>query len=233
MRDRRVEDIVSFYDALQRLEARTGKRRLAECHGRLDWPQRGVYFFFEPGELRLGSGPGPRVVRVGTHALAEGASSSLWRRLSQHRGTGAGKGNHRGSIFRLLVGEAMLARESRLLPSWGLGRTIREAAARLHRPVEKVRAEEAGLEAAVSQHIGAMEFLWLDVADEAGPESERGTIERNSIALLSDFDRVPVDAPSLGWLGRFSGRALVRQSGLWNSNHVRESYDPSFLRLIH
>jgi len=156
----------------------------------------------------------------------------LWGRLSQHRGTGAGKGNHRGSIFRLLVGEAMLAREGRSLPSWGLGGAIRQGAARLQRAVEIVRAEEAGVEAAVSEHIGAMEFLWLDVADEAGPGSDRGTIERNSIALLSNFERPSVDPPSAAWLGRFSSRELVRRSGLWNSNHVRESYDASFLRRI-
>lgn len=30
-----------------------GLRHLAASHGRLEWPQRGVYFFFEDGELRI------------------------------------------------------------------------------------------------------------------------------------------------------------------------------------
>ena len=46
----------------------------------------GVYFFHEPGEERLDTGVGPRIVRVGTHALKIGSSTKLWTRLSQHKG---------------------------------------------------------------------------------------------------------------------------------------------------
>ena len=71
----------------------------------MDWPKRGVYFFFKPGETRRDGTP--RVVRVGTHALKTGSGTSLWDRLSKHRGNLAGRspgaGNHRGSIFRLHV----------------------------------------------------------------------------------------------------------------------------------
>src|SRR5690242_13971991 len=103
--DRRA-DLIRFYEILGTLEKKVGgKRTLAECDGRMPWPRRGVYFFFEPGEVRSDSGGGPRVVRVGTHALANGSTTTLWRRLSQHRGSKrSGGGNHRGSIFRLLVG---------------------------------------------------------------------------------------------------------------------------------
>jgi hypothetical protein len=55
-----------------------------------------VYFFREAGETRCDSGNGPRIVRVGTHALKAGSSTKLWTRLSQHRGKSAGGGNHRG-----------------------------------------------------------------------------------------------------------------------------------------
>src|SRR5579859_6253932 len=106
--DRRT-DLVRFYHLLASLEVYVGgKRRLAECDGHMAWPRRGVYFFFEAGECRTDSGDGPRVVRVGTHALAAGAQAKLWTRLAQHRGIkGSGGGNHRGSIFRLLVGTAI------------------------------------------------------------------------------------------------------------------------------
>jgi hypothetical protein len=81
-------DLVRFYEILTALEAEVGaKRWLAECDGRMTWPQRGVYFFFEPGESRSDTGDGMRVVRVGTHALRPGARTTLWGRLSQHRGT--------------------------------------------------------------------------------------------------------------------------------------------------
>lgn len=67
--DRR-DDLIRFYALIDRLrEQGGGARRLADCSGRMNWPRRGVYFFFEDGEMRSDTGAGPRVVRVGTHAL--------------------------------------------------------------------------------------------------------------------------------------------------------------------
>jgi hypothetical protein len=88
------------------------------------------------------------------------------------------------------------------------------------------------LECEVSEIIGAMPFLWLAVDDAPGAESLRGYVERNAIALLSNFDKAPLDAPSANWLGHSCGRERVRSSGLWNSNHVDERYDPAFLACL-
>ncbi len=167
----RINEVARFYDLLVRLERRCGgRRRLAECHGRMGWPRRGVYFFIEPGEHRSDSGVGDRVVRVGTHALTERSGTSLWQRLSQHRGSARhGGGNHRGSIFRLLAGSAIKARDG--------------------------------------------------TAD----------VERNAIALLSNFRKEPVDSPSESWVGHHSDRERVCLSGLWNNNHVEDACDPGFL----
>ena len=74
-----------------------------------------------------------------------------------------------------------------------------------------------------------MPFLSLAIDDDAGPGSKRGYIERNAIALVSNFGKTPLDPPSQLWLGRHSERERVRSSGLWNSNHVVEQYDPAFL----
>ena len=65
--------------------------------------------------------------------------------------------------------------------------------------------------------------------DEPGPNSLRGVIERNAIALLSNYQRPVMDPPSLGWLGSISNRSLVRGCGLWNQRHVEETHDPAFL----
>lgn len=215
----RTADLNRFYRLLQRLAAKTGGGvRLADATGRQSWPERGVYFFFEDGE---GREPGPpRVVRVGTHALASGSRSTLWGRLSQHRGkAGDRTGNHRGSIFRDLVGQAIMARDRQMVPSWGNGNSADRG----------VRDAEAHLERLVSAHIGAMKVLCLEVDDDPSPASLRGMIERNAIALLSNYSRPAIDPPSSCWLGNLSGREKVRRSGLWNNRHVDESYDPSFL----
>ena len=215
----------TFYGLLAELESRNGGRRLlGECHGRMDWPERGVYFFFEPGETRGRNPSAFRVVRVGTHALMSKSRTTLWKRISQHRGTANPfGGNHRGSIFRLLLGEALMARDPALqIDSWG-----RKSSATL-----AIRATERQHEALVSRYIGAMRLLFVSVPDVSGPESARGIIERNAIALLSNYRDATSDQPSANWLGRFSGRDRVRRSGLWHNNHVDEKYDRAFLGLL-
>jgi len=220
MEHQRLEHLRRFYSSIDRLETRIGgARSLVECSGRMDWPKRGVYFFRESGECRTDTGDGPRIVRVGTHALISGASTKIWTRLSQHKGQpSTGGGNHRGSIFRLVVGAALSNRDGHEFATWG-GKTASR----------DVRASERVLEREVSQVIGKMPFLWLSIEDEAGPQSLRGVIERNSIALLSNYNKPALDPPSQGWLGKRSDRQRVRDSVLWNSNHVDESYDPAFL----
>ena len=44
-----------FNDIMARLDRNVGKRKLAECNGRMGWPTRGVYFFFDEGEFRHSS----------------------------------------------------------------------------------------------------------------------------------------------------------------------------------
>ena len=216
----RLDHLEQFYTLLDKLEARLGgARQLKDCTGRLSWPTRGVYFFRETGQERTDSGGGPRVVRVGTHALKAGAVSTLWSRLRQHRGTAAtGGGNHRGSVFRWIVGAALIVKDGPDCPSWEKGRV----------PTE-VRKAEHPLEQVVSKAIGCMPFLWLPVEDEPGPQSERGYIERNAIALLSNRREQRLDPPSSTWLGLSCSKEKVQESGLWNSNHVDEDYEPAFL----
>ncbi|HUN49461.1 MAG TPA: hypothetical protein VMU42_00005, partial [Candidatus Sulfotelmatobacter sp.] len=172
------------------------------------------------GESRNQTGSGPRVVRVGTHALKDGSGTKLWTRLSQHKGQASnGGGNHRGSIFRLIVGAALIRRDKIVFPTWGSGASADR----------NTRAAEIDLERKVSEIIGRMSFLWLAIEDAAGPESHRGYIERNSIALLSNYHKTPFDAASDNWLGHHSDRERVRKSGLWNQNHVEQMYEPAFL----
>jgi hypothetical protein len=227
----RLSDLVRFYALLDKLKHRIGgTRTLAALDKFPDWPARGVYFFFEPLEVRKESGDGQRVVRVGTHALTAGSRSTLRQRLRQHRGQASGLGNHRGSIFRLLVGEALLARGNLPhCPSWGVKGDISRASDVLNVSCDTLAKAEAPIERAVSCYLSSMPFLWLDVDDEPGPKSRRGLIERNSIALLSNHQRPVLDPASPGWLGNTSNRPLVRGSGLWNQRHVKESHDPAFL----
>lgn len=222
----RQAHLEEFYGFLHELAVREGgPRRLAACTGRDGWPASGVYFFFEDGETRADGTN--RIVRVGTHGLRPTSNTTLWQRLRQHRGQAHGRkpggGNHRGSIFRQHVGTALIQRDGLpdgLLRSWTSNTSDPEWA-----------QEEDQLERAVSRHIGEMPFLWLAVPTRPDGTSERSYIERNSIALLSRLVG-GLDQPSTAWLGHHATSGKVRHSGLWNSNHVNEAYDPAFLRLL-
>ena len=107
-------------------------------------------------------------------------------------------------------------------PTWGNGSSA----------PRDIRDSELHLEKATSKLIGIMPFLWLGIDDEPGPDSLRGYIERNAIALLSNSDKEPFDPPSSGWLGHRCNRERVRTSGLWNQNHVDEQYDSAFLNKL-
>ena len=220
----RHADINRFYGVLkqiQRIEG--GFRYLRDCAGSSGWPARGLYFFFEEGEYRE-DGHSLRVVRVGTHALTDTSRTNLWGRLRSHKGQSDGRGNHRGSIFRKRIGQAILNQavrggEQTICPTWGRGQTAERT----------VREAEAFLEHEVSRRIGSMPFLWLSVDDAPGKASSRGTLERNCIGLLSNFEREGIDTPSPAWLGQSSEQDTIRKSGLWNTDHVKESYAPEFL----
>ncbi len=213
----RTADIDRFYELMESLAVRLGGPRiLRECSAGMKWPQRGVYFFFEGGETRSGSHFPHRVVRVGT-------STTLWKRLRQHLGSVTKEGgNHRVSAFRRLVGPALAQREDVPLPaSWRDKSKLSDAER------DARNREEASIEILVSRTIGAMPVLWIEVGDP-----QREMVERNAIALVSNYAEMGPDLPSLGWLGHHSDRKHVRRSGLWNIDHVDGGYDPAFLDLL-
>ena len=222
MNDSRLDHLDQFYSLMDTLDERLGGPRfLSECTAKSGWPSRGVYFFMESGEDRAGDDEEPRIVRVGTHAVSKGSRTKLWDRLSTHRGSeSTGIGRHRSSVFRLLVGTALIRRHGLVQPSWADGQSSAPKA---------VLDSERLLEMRVSAVIRDMPLLWLAVGDEASPERLRGYIERNSIALLSNFGKDPIDPPSASWLGHHCTREKVRLSGLWNRKHVDEEYEPQFL----
>lgn len=218
----RDRDVERLYQALRRLESGVGgKRVMSQCTGRQQWPDSGIYFFFEPEESRTNTTE-RRVVRVGTHRVGRGSKTKLWTRLRAHRGTRAGNGNHRGSIFRLHVGAAISARDADvMLPSWSVGQAADAT----------LRNSEAGLERRVSGHIGTMSVLCVAVEDEPGPASDRAYIERNVISLLVGKSG-PLDPPSEHWLGKFSPDERIRKSGLWNLNFLDYSYSSVALDVL-
>jgi hypothetical protein len=218
----RINKINQFYEMISDLRLHQGSVPLAEFAGARNLPNKGIYFFFETSEHRLLYRDHLRCVRIGTHAVSRNSQSTLWTRLRTHRGGADKRGNHRGSIFRLHVGAALLSRgDFPDLTSWGVDQTAPAA----------VREAEEFLEVKVSEYIGKMHVLWLCVPDEPGPDSDRSFIERNAIALLSG-PTGPLDLASRTWLGLYSPTKEIKRSALWNVNYVRDTYHPDFLSVF-
>ncbi|USZ77197.1 hypothetical protein NGM07_07665 [Halorussus vallis] len=108
-------------------------------------------------------------------------------------------------------------------PHWGEGSSAKR----------ERRLGELEMERRVSDYLRNLPFLWLNVDDEPSADSQRAYIEQNTIALLSNYQRDAVDARADDWLGKHSRSQKIRDSGLWNVNHVDEEYEPDFLDALH
>ena len=214
----RLKDVKRFYEILKKLEYRVGKPKILANYSRSSlqrcWPTGGVYFFMENGEKKSESGEGLRVVRIGL-------SGALWHRLNRHRS--------KSSSFRTDVGSALI---NNLINKHEINysyytkwRNRNESSTIKNDPAIKK------LETCVTKTIGEMPFLCLKVDNE----DLRDDIESNSIALLSNFRRKTIDAPSNTWLGCHCTdkhdkiKDKVKESGLWNSEYVGDDYNPEFL----
>jgi len=162
-----------------------------------------------------------KIMRIGTHAVSKGSSSSLWQRLKNHKGKEDLGGNHRGSIFRLHVGAALIKREGLNCPSWGIGQHA----------TDEIKALETDVEKRVSEYIRSLMILYLRVEDPPSKTSDRAYIEQNIIALLSG-PIGPVDIAQESWLGYYCPNPAVGRSSLWNVEYTDMDYDPSFFEVL-
>ena len=214
--------IVRSYDMFSQLAARIGLHKLRDILAE-DLPKQGVYFFFDDSEPTNFSTSIPRLVRIGTHGVSAGSTATLRNRLRTHLGTRAGAGNHRASVFRLHVGRAIIERDllANDFPNWGKGQSA----------PKEITEQEAALEAKVSEYIGNLRVLFVPVLDTAGTGSMRATIERQFISMFTE-NLCPIEESTPSWLGRFSDKPSIRDSGLWNIRDVGSEYDPKFIPLL-
>ena len=156
----------------------------------------------------------PRIVRVGTHELTSGSATTLWNRLSQHKGSTAGRraggGNHRGSILRLhrpwSRPPVEMADPKTWHGTWGKATPARMTFSKRNISTKCV--------------VSAVTVLWLDVPDEPGPLSARGVVGAGSIGLSSRRSNELADPARSSWLGHHVERETIRTSALWNIRHV-------------
>ena len=210
----RLKDLKRFYRLMNTLEKNTGeRRRLGDCDPATDPSIGGVYFFFEKGQKRTGSGKGDRVVYVGICTQYRDRISKM------HRGPGRPL---RGSSFRKWVANSIFLKGRRKrFADWP--DIAQENFRGMWQALGPEQQQE--LERLTGRHMWPMHLLFVPI----GKKSCRRYIERQAIGLLSEYHKDPIDPPSRGWLGHHSRSEKIRGSGLWNSHHVAKGYEPKFL----
>jgi len=155
-------------------------------------PSNGIYFFYEEGEvIKIDNRVIKRIVRVGTHR----EQGRFPGRILDHF-----HGNKNSSVFRRHLGAAILAKENPhdpRLKEWIKGtKPLKD----IEEKVSKLLTEK-------------FSFRYIRVDDR----DERLELEERLISTVARFSPKYV---SPNWLGRCSPSREIRESGLWNVEHV-------------
>lgn len=184
---------------------------------RSDLPRDGIYFFLEAGEWDSHTGD-ERIVRVGTHR-----NGNFRSRISEHylldknldivADRPAPKDR---SIFRKNLGRAWIRKQGiENLEVWNIDFTTR----RNRR--EHAHRRDVAVEREVEDKVSALlrerfSFAWVPVTDEAERIGGGGFEGR----LIGTLAQCSACTGSPGWLGRHSPEARIRNSGLWQVQHL-------------
>jgi hypothetical protein len=158
-----------------------------------DLPDNGLYLFYEEGErFHADDQARDRIARVGTHREQD----RLPDRISIHF-----HGDKNSSVFRRHLGGAIIRRENPSDP-------------RLQQWLEQDTPTFADIEEKVSRELQEhFRFRCVKVEDR----NERIELEERLIATLA---KCSTYHPSHNWLGLFAISEKIRESGMWNEQHV-------------
>ena len=178
-------------------------------------PKNGIYILFEKKEQAHG---GDRIVRIGTHT----GGGQLPSRLKQHFITP----NKDRSIFRKNIGRAILTRDKDLfLADWEIDLTPAAVRALYSSRIDS--AKQAVVEKEVSEYI-QNNFSFAVIRIDS--KEERLRLESRIISTVS---LCAACRPSAAWLGNFSPKDKIRESGLWIVNELyKEPLDSEDLTIL-
>lgn len=165
-------------------------------------PHNGIYILFEKGECAHGV---DRIVRIGTHT----GDNQLQSRLKQH----FINENKDRSIFRKNIGRALLAKANDpYLEEWEHDLTSHSSREKYSTPkyIQKLNIVEKNVSSYIRK---AFSFIVFEVASK----EERLLLESKIISTVSLCEDC---RPSSQWLGLWSPKAKIRESGLWLVNEL-------------
>jgi len=178
-------------------------------------PDNGIYILFERGEKGHDTN---RIVRVGTHT----GKNQLPSRLSQH----FIDENKDRSIFRKNIGRAILSKDNDpFLAKWDLDLTTKAAKAKYAGKINFKK--QAEIENQVSKYI---QSKFSFVVFQVDQKDKRLELESKIISTVSLCDEC---SSSKEWLGLFSPRSKIRESGLWLVNNLyKEQFRKGEIRVL-
>jgi len=165
-------------------------------------PENGIYILFEKGEFAHSTN---RIVRIGTHT----GNNQLRSRLFQH----FLNENKDRSIFRKNIGRALLNKDKdTFLEQWEIDLTTKDAKNQYSDSIDFDKQKE--IEKRVTKFIqDNFSFVVFQVDDK----NKRLEIESKIISTVSLCGECK---PSEKWLGNFSPKEKIRESGLWLVNEL-------------
>ena len=165
-------------------------------------PMNGIYVLYEAEESGHGA---DRIVRVGTHT----GEAQLPSRLRQH----FMNENKDRSIFRKNIGRALLAKEGDpFLDDWNIDLTTRKAREQYSARIDKEKLKI--VEAQVTDYIQrSFSFVVLPIQNK---DMRMATESK----LISTVSWCSTCGPSGAWLGQYSPKEKIRESGLWLVNEL-------------
>lgn len=171
-------------------------------------PENGIYILFETGEKSHGV---DRIVRIGTHTGEGQLRSRLWQHFENE--------NKDRSIFRRNIGRALLNKDNDpFIEQWEIDLTTKEAKEKYSGKIDQKKLSD--VEKMVTKYMQQnFSFVVFSV-----PEKDRRlSLESKIISTVSACDECK---PSANWLGRYSPKEKIRESGLWLVNELyKEPFD--------
>ena len=182
-------------------------------------PLRGIYFLYEDGEFWGHGGNKPRIVRIGTHR-----KNNFRSRIADHFMIGRKNNSDKTkpkpsdrSIFRKNIGRALLNKEKDpYLKTWEIDFTSK--ANRNNFGKSRDIKRERDLEKQITDIIRNKFFLRFIIADEEDKIIGTKGLESKLIGTVSGCNECK---PSKNWLGGYSPKQEIRDSGLWLTQHLK------------
>ncbi len=166
-------------------------------------PHLGIYIMLEEGEHAHGV---HRIVRVGTHT---GQNGTLGSRLADHYV----RENKDRSIFRKNIGRALLAQGADpFLDDWNKDLTSKKARCETRGLIDLDK--QAQVEHRVSDYIRSRIFV------VTMPIATRSVLRELEEKLIATVAACRECRPSGKWLGNWSPKEKIRNSGLWQEQGV-------------